>query len=206
MDEKLQQILTRVYDLYNKYGIKSVTMDDVARELGMSKKTLYKHVKDKADLVEQVLIQNSVQHSTKIEALVKKNLNAIVELLEVNQYMNQILKDHNPSLDYDLKKYYPEISTRLMYEIKKRMHDSIKQNLLKGQQEGVYRQEMDVEIICRLHMTRMEHKHSSDNFTLNELTSKKVMREIFIYHLHGIINEKGDEILNEKLKDYINAD
>ncbi len=205
MDEKLKNILIRIYGLYNKFGIKSITMDDVARQLGISKKTLYQYVKDKAELVELVMAQNAMHHGQKLQDIVKKEMNAIVELLEVNRYMNIMMKDHNPTLDYDLKKYYPEIYDRLMQNSRKKMHESIKENLLKGQREGLYRQEMDVDIICKLHMTRMEYKYESDNFTLNELSSEKVMREIFIYHLHGIANDKGVQLLNEKLKEYINA-
>lgn len=206
MDEKLQQILLRVYDLYNKYGIKSITMDDVSRELGISKKTLYQHVHDKAELVEKVMVMNSIKHGTNIQKIVDKNLNAIVELLEVNAYMNEMMKDHNPTLDYDLKKYYPDIYNRLMTDTRQRMYNSIRENLIKGQKEGYYRKEMDIDIICKLHMTRMEYKYSSDSFTLNELNSPAILKEIFIYHLHGISNENGVQVLKEKLKNYINAE
>ena len=86
------------------------------------------------------------------------------------------------------------------------MFESIKRNLIKGQEEGIYRIDMDVNIVSRIHMTRIENEHSSDAFTLNELNSPKVLREIFIYHLHGISNEKGIQVLKEKLKQYINAE
>ncbi len=206
MDEKLIAILERVYELYNKFGIKSITMDDVSRELGISKKTLYQHVKDKADLVEKVMLTNTLKHRKSMYSIVDKNMNAIVELLEVNAYMNEMMKDHNPTLDYDLKKYYPDIYNRLMNETRRRMFESIKRNLEKGIKEGIYRKELDVDIISKLHMTRMEYKYSSDSFTLNELNSPSVIKEIFIYHLHGISNEEGVKVLNEKLKEYINAE
>jgi len=199
MDEKLKYLLERVYALYNKFGIKSVTMDDVSRELGISKKTLYQHVQDKAELVEKVMIHNTLHHREKIYAIVDQNLNAIDELLEVNNYMNKMMKDHNPTLDYDLRKYYPEIHSKLMLQTRKRMFESIHKNLLKGQKEGIYRAEMNTDIICKLHMTRMEYKYQSDSFTLNELSDSTVLWEIFIYHLHGITNEKGVKYLNERL-------
>ena len=205
MDEKLKIILERVYEMYNKFGIKSVTMDDVSRELGISKKTLYQHVKDKSDLVEKVMDSNTSKHREAMYGIVKKKLNAIVELLEINAYMNVMMKDHNPTLDYDLKKYYPEINGKLMNETRKRMFESIKKNLKKGQEEGIYREDMDIDIISRIHMTRLEYKHSSDAFTISELNSPEVLKEIFIYHLNGISNEKGVQVLKEKLKQYINA-
>lgn len=205
MDNKLKQILERVYELYNNFGIKSVTMDDVSRELGISKKTLYQHVADKTDLVEKVMIQNSQRHRKNIDAILPKNQNAIVELLEVNAYMTQMMKDHNQTLDYDLNKYYPEIYRRLMKETRERMYKSIHANLEKGQKEGIYREEMNIDIVCKLHMNRMEYKYASCSFSNEELFSPDVLKEIFIYHLHGISNKKGIQVLNEKLKNYINA-
>lgn len=206
MDEKLICILERVFQLYNKYGVKSVTMDDVSRELGISKKTLYQYVNDKADLVEKVMVVNSMKHAKAMHEIVEKNENAIVELLEVNAYMNEMVRDHNPSLDYDLKKYYPDIHNRLFSGMRQRMYESIRRNLLKGQEEGLFRADMDVEIISKIHLSRMEHKYHSDSFEPDELSSPAVMKEIFLYHIHGISNEKGLKVLNEKLKQYIHAD
>lgn len=191
MDEKLKVLLTRVFCLYNKFGIKSVTMDDVSRELGISKKTLYNHVSDKSELVEKAMIVNSIRHQQALALIVKDNLNAIEELLAVNKYMNMMMKEQNPSLNYDLSKYYPEIYSRLVAESKKRMFDAIRKNLIKGKNEGLYRQSIDVDIISKIHLTRLEQKYSTDSFTISELSSEKVMKEIFDYHLHGIASERG---------------
>ena len=199
MDKKLKNLLIRVYQLYNKYGIKSVTMDDVARELGISKKTLYQFVHDKAELVDKVISFNTVKHREAIYDIVKKGYNAIEELLKVNEYMNVMMKEQNPTLDYDLKKYYPELHARLLDESRKRMWDSIRQNLKKGQDEGLYRKDMDIDIISKIHMTRLEHRYTSDSYTITELNSEKIMKEIFIYHLHGIASEEGLRVLREKL-------
>lgn len=196
----MRNLLSRVFKLYNKFGIKSVTMDDVSRELGISKKTLYQYVKDKSDLVDKVITLNTLAHREAIYNIVKEKHNAIDELLTVNLYMNEMMKEQNPTLDYDLKKYYPEIHTRLMRESRRRMYESIKQNLIKGKKEGLYRMDLDVDIISKLHMTRLEYKYSSDSFTITELGSEAVMNEIFNYHLHGIVSEKGLKIINAKLK------
>ena len=202
MDEKQQSFLKRVFDLYNRFGIKSITMDDVARELAMSKKTLYECIKDKAELVEHVMKYINNLHSEILHQIVAKNLNAIHELFEVSVYMNKMMREQNPTLAYDLRKYYPEIFNTLLTEQRARMHDAIKTNLLKGISEGLYRSDMDVEIISKLHMTRLEYRYSSDPYTLTELNSEKVMKEIFIYHMHGIANENGLKELYKQTKNY----
>jgi len=199
MDEKHGNFLLRVYELYNRYGIKSVTMDDVARELGISKKTLYECIQDKSELVKHVMQMVYQYHGAKLSEITSKGLNAMEELLEVNLYMTRMIKDQNPTLGYDMQKYYPELHQSLMLEQRQRMHEAILTNLNKGIKEGLYRKEMNVDIISRLHMTRMEYRYRPDSFQLNDIDSQEVMREIFIYHLHGIANENGIKILNEKL-------
>ena len=200
MDEKHKNFFVKVYELYNKFGIKSVTMDDVSRELGISKKTLYECIADKTELVKLVMQMIYKFHGEKLEEITTSAQNAIEELMEVNLYMTNMVKEFNPSLLYDLKKYYPELHSELMQEQRRRMHDAIRKNLIKGQEQGLYRKDMNVEIISKLHMTRMEYRFSHDSFILNDIDSAQVMREIFIYHLHGIANEKGIKVLNEKLK------
>lgn len=200
MDEKHGNFLLRVYDLYNRFGIKSVTMDDVARELGISKKTLYECIEDKSELVKHVMEMVYRYHGEKLNEITTRDLNAIEQLFEVNRYMTQMIKEQNPTLGYDMQKYYPELHKTLMQEQRQRMHEAIRLNLLKGIGEGLYRKEMNVDIISKLHMTRMEYRYRQDAFQIDDVDSRDVMQEIFVYHLHGIANEKGIRILNEKLK------
>lgn len=199
MDDKHKNFFIKVFDLYNRFGIKSVTMDDVSRELGISKKTLYECITDKSELVSHVMQMVYKYHGDKLEEISDSGLNAIEELMEVNRYMTEMVKELNQTLLYDLRKYYPELYNELMEEQRRRMHKAILKNLRKGQEEGLYRKEMNSEIIAKLHMTRMEYRFSHDSFLLNDIDSEQVMREIFIYHLHGIANENGIRILNEIL-------
>ena len=200
MDEKHQNYFLRIYDLYNRYGIKSVTMDDVARELAISKKTLYECVKDKAELVEQVMFMIHRHHADKLNILVSNEVNAIEELFIVNRYMNEMMKDQNPSLAYDLRKYYPGIFQRLLSKQRESMYEAIRLNLEKGVREGLYRKTMNIELISKIHLTRLEYRHSSDPYVLSDLNSEELMREIFVYHLHGIASETGLKELDKQIK------
>lgn len=199
MAEQHENFFLRVYNLYNRFGIKSITMDDVAREIGISKKTLYECIEDKTDLVKHVVETVYRQHGEALNEIISRNLNAIDELFEVNRYLTKMMKDQNPTLVYDMRKYYPELHQSLMEEQSQRMQEAIRRNLVKGIEEGIYRKEMNVDVISKLHMTRMEYRYRQDASQNNEIDSQEVMREIFIYHLHGIANEHGIKILNEKL-------
>src|SRR5665811_2132115 len=107
MNEELKNILVKVHELYMKYCIKSITMDDVARELSISKKTLYQYVTDEDDLVGK-FIENEIElRFEEIYKCFKIGFNAIEELFEISFFMNRMMKDQNPTTEYDLKKYYP---------------------------------------------------------------------------------------------------
>ncbi len=107
MNEELKNILLKVSDLYTKYGIKSITMDDVATELGISKKTLYQYVTDKDDLVGKFIDNEIALRQEEICKCFQAGFNAIEELFEISKFMNKLMKDQNPATEHDLKKYYP---------------------------------------------------------------------------------------------------
>lgn len=200
MNKELENILNKVGDLYNRYGIKSVTMDDVARELGISKKTLYQYVENKNDLVSKVLDFILEERNCHIQEIVTKNLNAIEELLEVGIHIVKTTRDYNLSAEYDLKKYYPDLFNK-MHEIRKdRMYNAVLANIKKGKKEGLFRMDMDDEIIAKMQTSRFISMHTDEFFDANEIVNPKYILELFIYHIRGIANKKGFEVLDKTLK------
>jgi AcrR family transcriptional regulator len=197
MNEEFEKILEKVSHLYQKYGIKSVTMDDVAHEIGISKKTLYQYVKDKSDLVEKVVEHTRLCHFPSFEDINEGN--AIEQLIEVSRRVNALMKEYSPSYDYDLRKYYPNIHQKLMDARRKLMYESMLANIRKGKKEGIYRSELNEEIIAKLHLLRMENLQSSELFDASEIHSSKFFNEIFIYHIHGLATLKGLETLNKNM-------
>lgn len=201
MNEEQKKILLKVGELYNKYGIKSITMDDVARELGISKKTLYQFVSDKDDLVGK-FIDNEIQ--LRGEAICKcfgEGLNAIEELFEISLFMNKIIRNQNPTTEYDLKKYYPHHFQKIVKSRREKMYNYILLNLRKGKEEELYRTELNEEVIAKLHLSRTENVHSIEIFTIEEYTSIKLFLELLIYHIRGIATEKGINVLEKKIKE-----
>jgi TetR/AcrR family transcriptional regulator, cholesterol catabolism regulator len=200
MNEETKHILEKVGLLYQRFGIRSVTMDDVAGELGISKKTLYQHFADKEELVTKVTdYMINIRHNC-LNEIHNKGLNAIDELFEVAEHVSQMLKDHNPATEYDLKKYYPEEYQKIRIIKREMMHESVLNNLRKGMEEGIYRKEMKPEVIAKLHVARVEGMMESDLFSTEDYHNREQFREIMIYHIRGIANEKGIKILEEKLK------
>ena len=195
MEERTRQIVPKVYLLYQRFGIKSVTMDDVAQHLGISKKTLYESFTDKEDLVRQVLIWDYDRKFDFFLQIEKKNLHAIEELFEVYKMIKEIYRDYNPSVEYDIRKYYPALYSQLREIKRKRMFELSMKNMSKGKQEGLYRSDLNVSILARLHVFRVENIIESELFSIEELTSIKVFHELFLYHLNGIVSDEGRRIL-----------
>lgn len=201
MCEELKNILTKVRCLYLKYGIKSVTMDDVAHELGISKKTLYQYVKDKNDLVEHVINLELEEGPLSHKNINWDHLNAIEEMLEVHKLIDKMIKTHNPSTEYDLKKYYPEEYQKVLKVRRERIYKFMLNNLRKGKSEGLYRSEINEEYITKLHVSRVEHAFDNNIFTSDEMSSTTLFYEVFIYHIRGVANENGIKFLEHKLKE-----
>ncbi len=206
--EKLHDILPKISEMFRKYGIKSVTMDDVARELGISKKTLYLHVTDKTDLINKFMDYEIEGISNCFNSILEIRHNAIEELFEINRFMISMLKRYSPSFDYDLKKYYPELSQRVQLTRRTKIYNTTLENLKKGKLEGLYRQELNEDILTKLHVSRIENMAGSSLFSPEEINSGTVFKEMFIYHIRGIANEKGIKFLQKNIHklDYSDKD
>ena len=199
MDKYFEQLLSRVAAIYKKYGIKSVTMDDIARELGISKKTLYQYVANKKVLVEHAVNYEITYSNCQIEQIVGEGLNAIDELLAMNRHIIKMLKDHNPASKYDMRKYYPDLNEKIEKRKRQCMYDAIIKNIHKGQREGIFRQDLNSDIIARMQISRIENSEDNDLFSLDELVSPDFVVEMFMYHIRGLANRNGIDLLEKRL-------
>jgi AcrR family transcriptional regulator len=195
MDSK--DILDRILAMFMRYGIRSITMDDIARELGVSKKTLYHDFEDKNDLIERVINFDMMQSRKFLEEVYRTDMHAIQEIFLVNKRIHRDRSRYSPTFFYDLKRYFPSIYQKWLEDKRQNMFDLIVGNLQKGKQEGVYREEIHEQIIGKLYMARMEMLDSNEIIDGHQTLSADFMQEIFTYHLHGICNENGLKTLAE---------
>lgn len=200
MDEKLIQIINSVNRLFMRYGLKSVTMDDIARELGMSKKTLYVYFRDKNDMVVKTLRYFMEEHQCKLDVIYDGRQNAIDESFEIFKMVTEDLQEVKPTIFFDLKKYYPEAWK--MYENYRSDHipTLVEQNLKKGIEEGLYRPDINTRIISIAYTNLIHSIFEADYFSPKEYDFKTLYLDIFHYHIHGISSQKGLDYLNEKMK------
>lgn len=201
MNSEIKDILLKVREWYMKYGIKSITMDDVARDLGISKKTLYKYVTDKDDLVGKFIDYEIEIRQEEICKCFSTGTNAIEELFEISIFMNKLIRKQNPATEHDLQKYYPHHYQKIIKARREGIYKYILLNLKKGQEEGLYRLDMNNETIAKLYLSRSESIHSNDLFSVEEFTSITLFIELLTYHIRGIATEKGIVVLERKIKE-----
>lgn len=193
---KEQKILNKTQQLFFRLGIKSVTMDDISQELGMSKKTLYKYVVNKSDLVYKVLQNHLDTEQEFIEELENLNINGIDVIVEIIKHVINSMSNMPLSALYDLQKYYPE-SWALLEEFKSASILETMENILKkGKKEGLFRKEIKEDLLAKFYMISIEGVMNPFNFTeYKNYEFKDIYLEYIIYHLHGIVSDEGHEYL-----------
>jgi len=203
MENEKLEILEKISGLFFRYGIKSVSMDDVARELGISKKTLYKLFKDKRDVVEQAIeFHEDCSLKEMMKNIELSDSNAMEEYFELLRTVKKWVEEVNPSFEYDLEKYYIDIYRKHEAKRIENMTSYFTCNLNRGKAEGVYREDFDVDIITRFHVTTINNLHNSGLFSKAEIHNYKIYKEYFLLFMRGVASAKGLKILEEKIKEY----
>jgi TetR/AcrR family transcriptional regulator, cholesterol catabolism regulator len=190
MDSKLEEILNISEKLFARNGIKSVSMDDIANEMGVSKKTIYKYIKDKHMLV-KLTLESAMNRYRNNEVNCPKGENAIDEYLLVYKSVIEMIRQANFSVEYDLQKYYPDLHKIMLQARKMKMEKGLKSNLERGIEEGLYRQNLDVETITKINVHLSESMHDYEFLNENRDQLIKIMLVNFDYHMRGIVNENG---------------
>nr|WP_319400490.1 TetR/AcrR family transcriptional regulator [uncultured Carboxylicivirga sp.] len=202
MEDKRLQIIKQSASLFHQFGIKSVSMDDIARELGMSKKTLYQFIKDKNDLVESVVEFNRDLFTDFLSAFKNNSLNAIEQFYSYQMRMIEHFPKYNPSMLYDLKKYYPLLLNDIIEKRKNLMLEANIANLEKGKKEGFYHADIDSKIISKLQVGNQNYVFDPSNglFTDADLNDHKVLEQLYKYHFRGICTQSGIDELKRVFK------
>lgn len=194
------QILHKATEMFLTLGFKSVTMDDIATEMGISKKTIYQHFSTKDSLVKAVTTTLFESISCGIDEIILANKNPIEELFTIKEFVMQNLKDENTSPIYQLQKYYPKIHKALMMMQFDKMGTCVTDNLEKGIQLGLFRKEIHKELISRFYFAGMNSIKDAELFNPKEYSSKTVQSCYLEYHLRGICTQKGITELETILK------
>lgn len=199
MDEKKRELILQATDIYMRYGIKSMTMDEMARQLGVSKKTLYQHVKDKNDLVEQCLMLQHEEEHKMIMAVVEETENAIEQMLKISRIIIEQLRNIHPSIFFDLARYHPTAMKMMDKNKEEFICGCIVENLVVGIKQGLYRKNLNAEIISSIYVGMIDMM-MQDGIQHSKLRPDEIYSEMFRYHIRGIASDQGLEYLVELTK------
>ena len=186
-----QRIQKAAHDLVMQYGIRSVSMDDIASNLGMSKKTIYLYYKDKDELIDSVV--EEVIHSNQCQCNNERDNadNAVHEIFQVMEMMTEMFKTMNPSILFDMQKYHPVAYQRFQKHRNDYLYNVCRQNLERGIEEGLYRPEINIEIMARYRVETMLTSFNPEFQRNVKLGLIEIEKEIIIHYLFGLVSSKG---------------
>ncbi len=196
-DQKEIALIERVNDVYIKKGVKQTTMDDMAQALNVSKKTLYKYVKNRRELVMKSTSFHVKRDRQKVTEIQNRNYNPIVEQYEVAKFVIETLSNINPVLHSDLEHYFPEAWVYLNEYFNGFVFESYHKNLIRGQEENLYHQHFKPSIVARFFAARIDIIFDGELFPSSMFNFKDVYLEYLMYHLNSIVSEKGKVILKK---------
>jgi AcrR family transcriptional regulator len=196
--ETREKILLGAFDLFMKYGVKSVTMDDIAQTLGVSKKTIYQFIGNKKVLIETVILNFLESDEAAIIRIINEAENAIDEMFALSKHVNSFLSRMRPTFMYDLQKYY-----RTEWELIRKkhfafIHEVIKKNIEQGKTQDLYRADIDPEIISRFYTRASESAIDENLFPSSEYPKTTLFLEHLTYHMFGLVNNNGQKLLLKK--------
>ncbi|MFK8270725.1 TetR/AcrR family transcriptional regulator [Capnocytophaga stomatis] len=194
-----EQLIIVARDLLIDLGIKSVTMDDIARKAGVSKKTLYNHFKDKTDLIRTVVLYVSSKLNEQAKALMSSEQNPIEQLYEAERFFSCQPVIVNNSPQKQLQKYYPKIYKEMQNKQLEEVGGLILQNLKTGIELGMYRKDINLDFTMRLYLHIMIES-GNDLLFFKDYDKNIISASYLEYHIRAIATPKGVAILEEILK------
>ncbi|MBX9850342.1 MAG: TetR/AcrR family transcriptional regulator [Cytophagaceae bacterium] len=195
--EVKERIVKAAEELFFRLGVKSVTMDDVAKHLAISKKTIYQFFKDKDELVTSVTINHLENSQKSISEIADKAADPIDEVLKISEHIKIILQNVNPSLLFDINKFHPKAWQIFLDHKESCIHKSLEENLKKGIEKGLYRADIDVEILSILRLEEIQLAFNPFLFPPQKFQVQKVQLQFIEHFLYGICTLKGHKVINK---------
>jgi TetR/AcrR family transcriptional regulator, cholesterol catabolism regulator len=195
--EVKDRILEAARELFFKYGIKSITMDDIAKHLAMSKKTIYQFYEDKNQLLNTLTKNLLLKNQYEIEEVTVSSKDAIHEIIQIMKHMDIMFSQMNPNLFYDMQKYHP-VSWKQFKDFKNEcIMEMVVKNLYKGVEQGLYRKDMDIKVIATLRLQEVEMAMDPFVFPPGKFSIASVQLALLDHFLHGITTIKGHKLINK---------
>jgi TetR/AcrR family transcriptional regulator, cholesterol catabolism regulator len=190
-DKSFIPMLERIREMFLEFGIKNLNMDEISRKLGISKKTLYRYVDSKESLIEKIFEYEFLKWNQFLEQLSQQPFNAIEKLFEVSFRIHEEMKHINPMLMFELKKYYEPIFNDYLAQKRAFILAKMRMNLEQGVSEGLYRSDLNIELVVTLYANYLVEMHNYEMAKLNNITFDQVFEVMFESHIRAISTPDG---------------
>lgn len=199
------KILTGAGELFRKFGMRSITMDDIAHNLGMSKKTIYLYFKDKGDIVKQAIQAFLKSEKERISAVESSAKDAIHLMYLQHKCIRESFRDTNPSLLFDLQKYHAA-AWKLIEEYRYGfMLGTITKSLTWGIEDGLFRDDINVSIMAMLRLEQAAIAHNDHIFPRHTYSLMEIQRQFFDHFVQGLLTDKGRKVLKKYKSEPVEA-
>jgi AcrR family transcriptional regulator len=184
--EDRAKLLETSFALFMRYGLRSVTMDDISKTIGWSKKTIYKYVSNKDELIEQIFFQFLEKEREQVELINHNYDNALDQMNALSEWILTFIRGMRPVILFDLRKYYPKLWNYLQTSHMSHIEKSVIDNINAGIKQGVYRKDINPVMITKLYISMIKTINDPDIFNGEEYELSDLYKELFSYHLAGI--------------------
>jgi TetR/AcrR family transcriptional regulator, cholesterol catabolism regulator len=193
--EPKERILVKADELFNRYGLRSVSMDDIAAQVGMSKKTLYQYYADKEELVSEVF--SAIMESNKLgcQDAEKCSENAIHEVFLAFDKVQQMFADMHPGLLFEMEKYHAVTFNKFKTFRDSFIYSMIRNNLDRGIREGLYRDDIDVDIMARYRIHSIMLAFNPAIFSPTRSSLLHIEIQLLENFLYGLSTAKGIKMI-----------
>ena len=195
--EVKDRILAKAADLFMRYGIKSITMDEIASSLGISKKTIYQFFTDKDGLVSAVIEQEITKNEMECVQFRDDAADAVHEIFLAVEDLDELLRYTNPLVLYDLEKYHPKAYRRIKDFKYQFLHRAMMENLQRGIDEGVYRADINKDIVAKSRIEASFLVFNPDIFPHSRYSMSEVNYQLATLFLHGVVTERGKQLIEQ---------
>ncbi len=199
--EVKDRIKQKADELYRRYGVKSVTMDEIASQLGVSKKTIYHSFSDKNELVDAVIVDMLNYNMECCQKDKTKAQNAIEEVYLAMEMLEVMFENMNPSILFDIERNHPATFEKFKQHKYKYLFQVVKDNIERGKREELYRPEINSDVVAKIRLETMMMPFNEDLFPKSKYSLVFLEQQLIEYYLFGLVSLKGYKLISKYQKE-----